>query len=462
MPTDTMNPNELRRLKAEKLADAKAIAAAAKAEGRPLTDEQYDRQEELLAEAEQLDAKAKGIEAREAESRERQRRIEALEADGGNRTNRSTSDDHNHTPGTVKVSAPEFTKDPMKGFRGHGDFLKAVAGHPANTSAKSARDERLKYLATAGTDEHQTGSDPYGGFLVPEGMAPGVATVADEGNVFTGAYSPTMITLDAPSFKVNAVVDKNHATSVTGGLTVSRRAETAAATSSRTKIEQVKFEATSRFGMGYATEEQLSDSPLAFASFIGSQFQREFTSSHVQELLRGTGVGEPEGIQNSPALVTVAKESGPQTADTIVGANLVKMRSRCWGYSDAIWVANHDTYPQLVSAHISGTNGDVFLYQPGRGIDVPDTLLGRPIFFSEYAETLGDLHDIMLINPKAIYYGIYKPLESAESVHVRFLNHERAYKFWMRDDARSLWRAPLTPNKSASTLSPFVTLATRA
>ena len=225
--------------------------------------------------------------------------------------------------------------------------------------------------------------------------------------------------------------------------------------------EQVTFNATSVFGLAYATLEQLSDSPLAFASYISSQFRREFNSNHVKELMRGTGVGEPEGYQNSPALVTVAKTGG-QAADTITGTNLVNMRARCWGYGSAVWIANIDTYPQLVTAHVAGTNSDVFLFQPGRGIDVPDTILGRPVVFTEYAETLGDLNDIALVNPKAIYRGLYQPLASAESVHVRFLNHEKAYKFWTRDDARSLWRSALTPNKGSNTLSPFVNLAERA
>ena len=38
----------------------------------------------------------------------------------------------------------------------------------------------------------------------------------------------------------------------------------------------------------------------------------------------------------------------------------------------------------------------MFLFNPSRGIDVPDTLLGRPIFFTEYAKTLGDEGDLIL------------------------------------------------------------------
>jgi len=55
----------------------------------------------------------------------------------------------------------------------------------------------------------------------------------------------------------------------------------------------------------------------------------------------------------------------------------------------------------------------------------------------------------------------YYQRQSAESVHVRFVNHERTFKFWLRNAGAPWWRSALTPNKSSVTLSPFVTLAAR-
>ena len=53
-------------------------------------------------------------------------------------------------------------------------------------------------------------------------------------------------------------------------------------------------------------------------------------------------------------------------------------------------------------------------------------------------------------------------LQGASSIHVRFIEHEQTFKFWMENDARPWWTAALTPKYSSDTLSPFVTLATRA
>jgi HK97 family phage major capsid protein len=219
--------------------------------------------------------------------------------------------------------------------------------------------------------------------------------------------------------------------------------------------------ATSLFGLAFATAEVMQDSPVSFVSLIASSFSQEFGAKGVDERLNGSGVGEPEGILVSPALVSVPKEAG-QTADTINYDNVKKMRSRVWGYGRAVWMANHDTMPDMMSlVQIVGTGGAP-VYQPSAQEDRPDLLLGRPIFYTEYCKTLGDLGDIICANWFEYLDGTYQPLQSAESMHVRFVEHERAFKFWTRNDGRGWWKSALTPKNSTKTLSPFVALAARA
>ena len=59
-----------------------------------------------------------------------------------------------------------FEDDPNKGFKSPREFLTAVLQNNDRPS-NEARDERLRFLATAGSDEQGAYSDPYGGFLVP-------------------------------------------------------------------------------------------------------------------------------------------------------------------------------------------------------------------------------------------------------------------------------------------------------
>jgi len=371
--------------------------------------------------------------------------------------------------GRIQVEKPNVTKDPKRGFDGHKDYLFAVMQF--GITGGRICDERLKPLAAvrregvpgkggpfaaAGSDEQGVYSDPHGGFLVPVGVAPGILSVAPEDDPLAAFI--TNVPMMSPTVKYNARVDKSHATSVSGGLTVSRKAETADATSSRMSFEQVTLTANAEYGLAYATEEILSDSPQSFVAILQAGFRDEYVAAAMKERLNGTGVGEREGVLGSPCLVTVAKETG-QAADTITKENVDKMESRCWKYQRAVWIANHNTRPQLKSlVQVVGTGGNAVPYFTREGGG--EMLSGRPIFFSEFASSIGDLGDIILGVWSEYLEGQYQTEQFAESIHVRFVSGERCFRFFRRNDGRAWWRSALTPNKG-STLSPFVTLAAR-
>ena len=371
-------------------------------------------------------------------------------------------------PGTPR----DYTIEKARGFRHPREFLTAVM--KAYTEPSRPIDKRLEGLSTnnirkaqeaqgvivkaVGSDEAAGINDPYGGFLIPTTFSPQLLKVDPEADPMGG--KTTNVPMATPHIKMPARVDKNHTTSVSGGLTVTRRPETVAGTPTRMELEQVDLRAQSLFGLSYASEELLMDSPISFAALLAAGFSDQFTYHIIGERISGTGVGEYEGVLNSPALVTVSAESG-QAADTITFENVVKMRSRCWGYDKAIWIANHDCYPQLAGLKLDIGTGGSAMYTPSLREDRPDLLNGRPIIYSEYASTLGNVGDLILGNWSEYLEGIYQPMQNEESIHVRFVNHERTFKFWTRNDGRCWWRSALTPKNSTQTLSPFVVLAAR-
>ena len=407
-----------------------------------VTDEAMEKYEEHVKNAEDLKAKQESLEAIKA-------RAAKFEKPAPRRAAAPSPS------ASVQVGEPEFTKDPMKGFKKPQEFFKAVIKERGRTVAS---DERLRFLAVAGSDEQSAANDIYGGFLVPEGMVNAVGSIPVETNPMAGRTLD--IPMDSPIVGLPSFVDEDHSTGVSAGITVTRKAETAAASSSRAQFRVTKLAANSLFGLSYTTEELLQDSPSSVAALLGAQFEKAFADKDFEELIRGTGSGEPEGVLNANAKISVAKETS-QTSDTIVKENILKMRARAYGYNNMIWIANHDTYPQIAVVGGDG-NGSGNLWQQSPAEGRPDMLLGRPIFFSEYAETLGDDGDLILVDPSAIYTGTYQPLQSAESIHVRFEEHERTFKFYKRNDARCAWKNALTPRKGANTLSPIITLAARA
>ena len=148
---------------------------------------------------------------------------------------------------------------------------------------------------------------------MPEGFSPSLLQLQPEDDPFAGRTQN--IPLASSTVNIPARVDKNHTSSVSGGLTVTRRPETVDATSSRTQFEQVTMRAASLFGLSYATEEILTDSPISFIALISNGFSQEFAAKLVDERLNGSGVGEFEGIMNSPALISVSKETGQAAED---------------------------------------------------------------------------------------------------------------------------------------------------
>jgi|TARA_Y100000310_G_scaffold51927_1_gene47806 HK97 family phage major capsid protein len=463
--------SELQQEMAAARTGAEAINAVADKDNEGvLSDEQADEVDKYVADYEA----AKGSLAKLEANEQRRLKVQAMQEDVLVRRTKPGIESHEAeipvededadlVPARVRRSDPK-----MRGFDSPGDFLTSII----NSETRGITDKRLDPLrssitsdnpdatfkAAVGSDEQSTFSDPYGGFLVPEGMSPELLSTAFEGDPLAGRTMP--LPMDTPVVNINARVDKTHTNSVSGGLRVYRRAEGDTSSSSRQEFEKIKLEATGLFGVSFITEELLMDSPRSFAAMLEAGFRDEFAAVILNERLNGTGVGEFLGINNAGCLISVSKETG-QAATTIVYENVIKMRARVWGYNRAVWLANHDCIPQLMLMNQSVGTGGIPVWQPSGREDHPDVLLGRPIFFSEFPNTIGTAGDLICGNWSQFLEGTYQPLGSAESIHVRFVNHERTFKFFMRNAGSPWWRAALTP-KNGSTLSPFVRLATRA
>ena len=179
--------------------------------------------------------------------------------------------------------------------------------------------------------------------------------------------------------------------------------------------------------------------------------------------INGTGAGQPQGILNSDCLISVTKETG-QAATTIVKENLDKMYSRMLPSSlgNSVWLAHNDTFPQLASlSQAVGTGGGpVWVSNVAGG--PPNSIYGRPIIFTEKAQTLGTVGDIMLVDLSYYLIGDRQALTTSASPHVRFTTQETVFLFSERLDGRMWLDSALTPRNGSNTVSPAVALATRS
>ncbi len=302
-----------------------------------------------------------------------------------------------------------------------------------------------------------------GGFLVGTDRQEGVL-MRDyaTGQVWNRAQSIT-IGANSNGTTINALKETSRATgSRWGGVVGYWLAEADEKTATKPKFRQLEPKLKKVAALLYSTDELLQDS-TALASVINATVPQELMFQKDNAAFEGSGVGKPLGIMNSPALVTVAKEAG-QAAATLVAENIINMRARRWARGQYVWFINQDVEPQLHQLNLPVGTGGALVYMPPGGLSANPygTLYGDPVIPIEHCETLGTVGDIVQADMSQ-YITINKGgVQTAESIHVRFIYDESVFRFVERVDGMPVWDSALTPFKGTNTQSPFVALATRS
>lgn len=348
---------------------------------------------------------------------------------------------------------PTPAKDNEKRFSSFGEQLMA-AYRAAMPGGKV--DERLSTRAASGLNE-TTPSD--GGFLVQQDFVTELLKRTYETGILASKVKKIPISTNANGMKINAIDEDSRANgSRWGGVQTYWEGEADEITASKPKFRQMELSLKKLTGLCYATDELLQDA-AALEAVIRQAFAEEFGFKIDDAILSGSGEGEPLGILNSGAIVTVAKEAS-QT-DIITVENLIKMWNRLWSRSraNAVWYINQELEPYLYTLKI----GDKPVYIPAGGLSEKPygTLFGRPVVPIEQCSAAGEVGDIILADIGQYLLIDKGGVKSASSIHVRFLYDENVFRFIYRVDGKPIWTKPLTPYKGSATVSPFVTLAKR-
>jgi len=337
------------------------------------------------------------------------------------------------------------------GFNNFGEFLHVVARAEHNPVAAA----RLR-AAQGGS----VGDPGAGGFLVPDEMAdPIVAHALATGQILS-RVTPLHISAGYGGTKVPSLAETARAAgSRYGGAAFYWEGEADQLQTTHPEFKLLSLTPKKVSGLVYATEEMLQDASVM--DFIATNvFSEELTFKAEEAIIEGTGAGMPLGILRSTARIAVAKE-GSQAANTIVYANLKNMWSRLApaGRSTAVWLINQDVEPQLLELNeklAAAGMPPVYAAAPGQM-----HIFGVPVIPCEHCPTLGTEGDIVLTDLSQ-YILADKPAQQVLSMHVRFAADESVFRTTWRLDGAPLWSSPITPKNSASTVSPIVTLETRA
>lgn len=427
-----MSIQSLREFKAEKLEVARTLSA------------REDFAEEHQSEFDSIMDEIKGVDARIKNM---------MELDG--LTDPQHAENIAGAAGYAKRSEAEA--EPV--YRNLGEQLQDVYAMTVdNAEAPKAR-ERFQQVVNAASGG-STGVDSEGGYLVETDKSRTILTTAIETGVLSSRCTVQPISANADSFSYLAADDRDRSTSKRNGIDVYRKSEVSTLVSSGVAhLKERELRAEDMYGLLYVTNRMLRDAP-AMAEYAKRCLREQLAFKLDSEIFEGDGVGKCLGIMNSDLPVTVGKESS-QTAKTVNANNVMKMLSRFQGnIAKAAWFVNQDVLPQLPFMTIG--NQPIFI--PGGSFaNAPyGVLLGIPIVPIEHCKTLGTKGDIVL-GDFSEYLLVQKGgLEVAESIHVKFLTDEMAFRFIVRNNGQPMHDNPITPLNGTNTLSPFVLLETRS
>lgn len=357
-----------------------------------------------------------------------------------------------------QISIVEQVPDHLKG----GGFFLTVKEARQNPAVRTKLIEGLEKVLKAPSGAN-TLVDSEGGFLVPEEISNLIADASFQESVILDKVDRFPIgngnRFSWPEFDN---YDRSVAGSV-GGLRAYRTNEGAAVTYAKPKIKKNSVELSKLMALVPVTEEALVDA-VQMEGLIMRFAPVALSEKAEDEIFNGTGGEQCQGVLQSQALVTVAKENN-QAAATVNAKNLGKMLARMpsKNLGNSAFFCDYSVMPQLQAmSQEVGTGGiPVFLPPGGLSQSPYSTLYGRPIIATDMCKTLGTTGDIVFADMKQYILADKGGIKSSSSMHVLFTTDEQMFKF--------VWRVngmPKVSNKITSRngmeLSPFIVLATRS
>ena len=352
------------------------------------------------------------------------------------------------------------TKAVSKSFRGM--FYGNETVNLSNSGFHSM-DEFLKTLHLGRADQRLLNSSmvegipEFGGYSVPEEYGAFLMDKSLESEIIRPRA--TVWVMGSETKKVPAFDGADRSTNLFGGISGEWLEEGQTGTRKVAKLRLIQLTAKKLACFSQASNELIADG-MSFEEMLAGALIKGIGWYMDYAFINGTGEGQPLGILNDPALITVAKEQD-QSASTITYQNVVNMFSRlapsC--FTNAVWLANPSVIPQLLTMTITiGTGGaqiPVFKEEASRF-----TLLGKEIIFTEKCPALGVKGDIILVDLSQYAIGMRKEIALDRSNVPGWMEDMTDYRVIVRVDGQGTWDKPVTP-KNGTTLSWVVALETR-
>jgi HK97 family phage major capsid protein len=339
----------------------------------------------------------------------------------------------------------------VNGFSSIGEFCRTALLNPL--------DQRLQNRGHGVRNSMSEGIGEDGGFAVPVQFFGSLLDASLESEIIRPRcgvipMSSNMATL--PSFNYLDSTGNTRA-----GLVLRWVNELATNTNQNAKMTPMNMRAN-KAAIFVSASSEVTEDVEAFSRRLEIALMNATAAGLDYVFVFGNGAGQPLGVMNSPALITVSKESA-QAANTINEDNIVKMAARlhpsCW--ANAVWIASPTCLAQLYKlSQATGPNagGRSTLLREGDG---GLTLMTKPLLISDACAPLSTTGDLILADFSKYLVGLRREATVQTSIHSGWFTDETGFKMTLRLDGQPEWAQPIKLRDGTNTVSSFVALESR-
>ena len=366
-----MNAKQMREKRGALVEQMQGMVAAAKAEGRNLSNEENEKFDAISNEVDELRSAAARIERAEELKKEMATKAEEL-----------------------RDAAPAAKVELRDAFNAY--LRKGMNGINAGEARALAE--------LRGTDTQITTTDGLGGFLVPENWSDFVsATELFKSDI--EQVATVIRTANGQHFNLPA----NDDTAVVAAILGEGTAESV----SDMTFTNVKFEPYTYSSKIVKVSNQLiSDNAFDLASFVGSQLANRLKRGINAHLTTGDASSKPQGIVTGSAAGKTAASATAVTISEVM--DLFYSVDASYRNAPGAGFMMNSATAKAVRVLGFGSSNDFPAYVPGMSVGEPDMLFGKPVYINE------DMDGIATGN-KSIIFGDLKQYYVHEAGGVQLL-----------------------------------------
>ena len=242
-----------------------------------------------------------------------------------------------------------------------------------------------------------------------------------------------------------------------GGMQFYWTEEASLKTETNAKFRKITLVAHKLTGYTEVSDELLEDSAISLSDFFNSSlgFAGGIAWNDDYTFLRGTGAGQPQGVVNAGATITVPRQA---VGTPVQYLDIVNMVESFLPSGRGVWVMNQTVMSNLFQM----TVGTMNVWQPNMQAGVPGNLFGMPVYFTEKLPAVGSAGDVLLADFRYYLIGDRQATTIESTPYTDQWKYDlTSWRAVHRVDGQPWLSAPLTYQDGTVQVSPFVILGAK-